>query len=195
MLRNIIIEGVDRMGKGTLISGLKNAHGFFQVIHFEKPERLDYYKSDTDRHQLEFYQRHSYRHMFQMLRTGRFILDRAHLGEAVYAKRYRGYDGDYVFSLEQDENFDRSGVLENTLLVLLTTSDFSFIQDDGLSLDFSKKEEEQDDFKRAFEKSIFRNKLMIDVSNRAGGYRDAKEILNLVSQKFRPESPSRFIGI
>jgi uncharacterized protein related to proFAR isomerase len=68
---------------------------------------------------------------------------------------------------------------ENTLLVLLTTSDWSFIQDDGESFDFSKKEEEQADFVKAFNKSSLPNKLLIDVSEN-GTYKPASHILHEV---------------
>lgn len=179
MLENIIIEGVDRLGKGTLIAGLKNALGYFNVIHYQKPEKLECYNNN-----LKYYQHESFHQMFNMLDVGRLILDRAHLGEAVYSHRYRDYDGDYVFQMELDGTNDGLIFASNTLLVLLTTSDFSFIQDDGLSHDFTKKEEEQEDFKRAFEKSSIKNKLLIDISNGNGGYKPASEILSLVINAF-----------
>lgn len=64
---------------------------------------------------------------------------------------------------------------QNTQLILLTTSDWSFIKDDGESFDFSKKEEEQNDFIAAFNKSILPKKI-IDVSTN-GTYKKIDDIL------------------
>ena len=196
---NIIIEGVDRTGKNTLIDGIMQRLGFFQTLHFQKPELLDYYKaqvrslgtvpSEADQEALRFYQTASFNHMLKLLGTGsRFILNRSHIGEAVYAKRYRGYDGNYVFDLEQlnlelDHRFD-----DSTLLVLLHTSSFDFIKDDGLSFDFSKKEEEQADFIKAFNRSKIQNKLMIDV-NCENSFVPVEQILDLVIERFKASTP------
>lgn len=189
MLKDIIVESVDRLGKNTLIDGVLNALGFFQEIHYQKPRVLELYLKQEDvdesgakkavNHAQKRYQIESFYNMFRMLSNpGRFIMNRAHLGEHVYAPRYRNYSGDYVFDLERQFTNDHgSSFTKTTLLVLLTTSDFGFIQDDGLSFDFDKKEEEQEDFKRAFAKSTIENKLLIDVSNGAGGYRSKEDIL------------------
>ncbi len=66
---------------------------------------------------------------------------------------------------------------QNTQLILLTTSDWSFIKDDGESFDFSKKEEEQNDFIEAFNRSTLPNKIIIDIA-KDGTYKKSKEILN-----------------
>ena len=186
MIKNYIIEGIDRTGKSSLIKGIKNSLGFFQVVHYQKPEILDCYSKDgtwpldkSEKEAVMTYQHRSFCTMFDMLNLGGFIMDRSHLGEAVYSKRYRGYRGDYVFDLEKEHDAANNDFALNTVLVLLTTSDFSFIADDGLSLDFSKKEEEQEDFKKAFNKSIIKSKIMIDVSHQ-GFYKPAKDILEMV---------------
>ena len=182
MKTNLIIEGVDRLGKSTLISGIQNKLGFFNVIHYQKPLRLKCYEELYDDFCLKVYQTESFTNMFKLLKAGRLILDRSHLGEAVYAHRYRGYSGDYVFDLE---NFVADPeVLENTLVVLLTTSDFSFIVDDGESHDFYKKEVEQEDFKLALHRSKFKHKLTVDVSSGNGTYRLADDILYEVLNNF-----------
>lgn len=194
-IKSIIIEGVDRLGKDSLISGLKHQLGQFQVVHYQKPELLDIYVNDAQRNfnttqldsqvknsALKSYQIESFRGMFHMLSSdGKFILNRAHLGEFVYSPRYRQYDGSYVFDLEQRFINDLgSNFHETTLLVLLHTSDFSFIKDDGLSFDFDKKEEEQIDFIRAFERSHIKNKLMLDVCNGSGNFTSKQQILSVV---------------
>lgn len=186
-LNNVIIEGVDRLGKNTLITNLQHHLGFFQEIHFEKPKLLDCY---FDRHSskaeaLKEYQLDSFKYVLAGLtHKTRFILNRSHLGEAVYAHRYRGYDGSYVFDLER-ELIDHGNVFHrSTLLVTLMTSDFSFIADDGLSFDFTKKEEEQADFLKAHERSAIMHKLLIDV-NDGGQFLNPNEIAYRVFEKMQ----------
>lgn len=172
--KQFLIEGVDRMGKSTLIEGLLQELGYHLVVHYEKPKKLKAY-SDLPHKGLFRYQWETYNEMFRMIDVGtKLILDRAHLGEAVYAPMYRKYDGDYVFSME------KLVATHGARLVLLTTSDFSFIKDDGLSLDFSKKEIEQAKFIDAFSRSTIEDKVLVDVANGKGGYRDPKEILAAV---------------
>lgn len=198
-LRSIIVEGVDRLGKTSLIAGLQQHLGGFQVLHYEKPILLDKHindaksrlnrnevDADVKREALKSYQINSFSTMFHALSSGgRFIMDRAHLGEAVYGPRYRQYDGSYVYDLERSFINDRGSKFhETTLLVFLHTSDFSFIQDDGDSFDFSKKDEEQNDFMRAFDRSEIIHKVAIDVSDDAGGFADSNAILSTVVKAF-----------
>lgn len=196
MLNSIIIEGIDRLGKNTLISGLKNRLGFFQEIHYQKPEILDHYVKTA--HQVlnlpddydgpnvksltqKLYQAESFTDMMKLLSTDvPFIMNRAHLGEVVYSPRYRGYAGDYVFNLESNYPV----FLDNTLLVLLHTSSFDFIKDDGLSFDFDKKDEEQMDFIRAFEKSQVKHKLLLDVNDGSGNFVPPEKLLDTVVHAF-----------
>ena len=175
--RHYIIEGCDRLSKSTLVNQIKHTYGFFQVVHYGKPEQLDYYKQHVWYNDSAYcYQIDSFSNGLNALRPGqntKFIFDRFHLGEVVYSPRYRGYSGDYVFTLEDNSQVD---TWDHVALILLTTSDWSFIQDDGDSFDFSKKEEEQHSFIEAFNKSIFKHKFLIDVNNN-GFYKDTSDIL------------------
>lgn len=162
MLQNIVIEGLDRLGKSTLVANLKDRLGHFTALHYGKPEVLSYYERrvgyDSAR---EAYQRESFSGMFKLLSSdARIIMDRGHLGEAVYAHRYRGYDGRYIFDLEQGK------AVENTLLVLLTNTDPDLepkLVDDGLGFDWSKRAEEQADFLQAFRDSKLQHKVLVNV--------------------------------
>ena len=169
--RQFIIEGIDRMGKSSLIKGLLNELGYHLVVHYSKPERLAAYKDLPDpafRYQWELYNQ-----MFWMIEANmRVIFDRGHLGELVYAPLYRKYDVEYVRMMEKQAD------TSTARLVLLTTSDFSFLEDDGLSIDFSKKEEEQARFVEAFRGSAIEDKVLIDVHNGRGGYKTPEQILN-----------------
>ena len=187
-IRKFLIEGLDRTGKDSLIAGIKNKRGFHQVLHFSKPEKLDLYAywpyetpgdGGTNPRALEDYQSDSFRNMFNMLRepNSKIICNRAHLGECVYAPLYRGYDGDYVFDLE--DWYDAS-TLPDTRLILLT-EDFSVSKhfvDDGESFDITKREKEQELFLAAFEKSSIADKRIVSVTAKAGNFRSRGEILN-----------------
>jgi len=83
------------------------------------------------------------------------------LGEVVYAKRYRHYCGRYVFEMEKQFEI----ALKETRMILLYTSNTHMLQDDGKSHDFTKRNEEQEDFLDAFERSRIENKFMFDVYN------------------------------
>ena len=187
MINHVIIEGIDRVGKDTLIKGIQDRLGFFQVVHYQKPLLLEKYVQEKDQKSeaLKLYQFNSFKTMFNLMRGNTKILcNRAHLGETVYAKRYRGYDGNYVFDIERLFSYS-DGPLEHVLLVMLHTSDFSFIGDDGLSLDVTKREEEQADFLTAFDRSIITNKLKIDVCNGNGGFVSSESIIDLVCSRLK----------
>lgn len=194
MINHLMIEGIDRLGKDTLIKGILDRLGFFQMIHYQKPLLLSKYCQEAKSlksgqnvrsEALKAYQFNSFMTMFKLMRGNtRILCNRGHLGEAVYAKRYRDYDGDYVFEIERMFKY-QDGPLDHVLLVLLYTSDFSFITDDGLSLDVTKREEEQADFITAFNRSIIPNKLMIDVSNQRGNFKPAETIMDLVCNQMK----------
>lgn len=190
-----LIEGLDRLGKSTLIDGILNARGFHQVIHYEKPKLLDVYMDPRVVHHkflvkpdekeaawkqraLEEYQYDSFHAMFAMIQSGaHLIMDRAHLGEMVYAPLYRKYNGDYVLSLEEEYHVN---TCYHAKLILLT-EDFSkskHFQDDGQSLGpESARAKEQELFINAFERSKFRYKQIVNVTGEDGNFRPKEDIL------------------
>jgi thymidylate kinase len=182
-INQFIIEGLDRLGKDTLINGIQNRLGFHQVLHYSKPELLDCYLRGHDEQYARLqYQYASFRAMFKMLNSGApLILNRSHLGEATYANLYRGYDGDYVFGLEEVAKVQ---AMNSTRLILLT-EDFrvsDHFKDDGLSLGpVSKRAEEQQLFIRSFNKSAFADKRIICVTDqKTGAFKDKNLILDEV---------------
>ena len=187
------IEGIDRLGKSTLIEGLLNRLGYYQVIHFSKPLKLNAYAHASDRslsfagvplhsQQLYQYQSQSFRNSMLLAKSGaRIIFDRWHLGEAVYAPMYRAYRGDYVFDFERRHELDAVSGLR----LILLTEDFQVSRhfvDDGESLGaVEKREEEQALFLSAFERSIIRDKRVICVTDPAlGGFKPKDWILDEV---------------
>lgn len=166
----IIVEGVDRLGKNLLIDNIIDNYGFHFVIHYSKPKKMAVYDFS-----LYNYQHHSFLSGFDLLFAPDVpvIYNRFHLGEFVYSPMYRDYSGDYVFDMEKSYRVNENN---DVRLILLTTSNFEFIQDDGDSFDFDKKETEQKRFVEAYFKSIIEDKRIVDVHNGRGGFRDAEDI-------------------
>jgi nicotinamide riboside kinase len=184
MTTKFLIDGVDRLGKSTLAKTIMDQLGYHLYVHYDKPKALSFYGTDINRSK-EIFQRKCNDTMFNLLRSPiNIVVDRTHLGEMVYAPLYRGYSGDYVYSLEEDLLCEKPYTApEEIKLILLITSNFDFITDDGQSFDFSKKEDEQRMFIKAWEQSKL-SKVMIDVYNGNGGYKNSKDIFEeIMSQK------------
>lgn len=172
-----IIEGIDRLGKSTLVNNILNTKGHHVVIHYDKPKKFDYYTNSFEsailfKDPLKMLQEDVNTNMMALINSkANIIFDRGHLGECVYAPLYRKYSGDYVFECENAvQNLD------DVKLILLTTSNFELCVDDGLSFNFDNKEKEQALFVQAFNKSKL-NKVMIDVHNGSGGFKSPSEVL------------------
>ena len=181
----ILVEGLDRLGKSTLVEGIQNKLGFFQAIHFGKPKKLKFYEHGKNSYHLakgsgvEYdYQYASFDNMFKILNsTARVIFDRAHLGECVYSPIYRNYSGDYVYDLERNHGMASNATTKLILLVENMFISEHFI-DDGLSFDITKRQQEQDLFEEAFDKSIIKNKQIIHVTDTTTGqFRPKEDIL------------------
>jgi thymidylate kinase len=181
-----IIEGIDHLGKSTLIQAMRQELGNYLVIHNTKPEKLKCYETSPETAaqdcQIDMY--HNY---FHILNSDAFvIMDRGHLGEPVYAQRYRGYDGNYVFNMELKYHTDSR---MRDIRMILLTEDFTIskhFKDDGLSLDVTKREEEQNDYIAAFNKSSIKNKQIVCVTGPDGQFRPREEILKEVIQLDMP---------
>lgn len=177
----IILESIDQLGKDSLIQGLLRKLGYHLVVHYSTPILSEKYHNQlTNTNQfpnipLREYQVESFRMGFKLCENEfNVIFNRSWIGEVVYAPRYRGYSGDYIFELEQEYK----NCTQQLHLILLYTDNFDIMKDDGKSLDYSKREEEMEDFIRAFKRSIIPNKIMINVHNGQGGYRPFQDILD-----------------
>jgi hypothetical protein len=174
-----LIDGIDRLGKSTLAQGILNELGYHLMIHYDKPKILTAYSNGVPNMALASYQMQCNINMFKLLRSDiPVIFDRTHLGELVYAPMYRGYTGEYVYEMEKEFIKDKPFTNEsNVRLILLTTSNFDIVTDDGQSFDFSKKEVEQQLFVDAFSKSNIYDKVKIDVYDGTGRFKSQREIL------------------
>lgn len=182
------IEGLDRLGKSTLIKNIQQQLGFYQVIHFSKPEKLAAYcdpqsafhilHEGEQNIELQHYQYACFCNSMKLAQSGaKLIFDRWHLGEAVYSPLYRKYDGNYVFDLERKYKLDET----NFVRLILLVEDFNvgkhFVSD-GDSFDDTKRKEEQALFVSAFNKSHIVDKLIICVTDpETGNFRPAADIL------------------
>lgn len=196
-----LIDGIDRLGKSSLIQKIQQEFGYHLVIHYDKPKLLghllwvaDEIKSGDPEQMnpeyvkiqhlsreniaLRLYQEDANQGMFNLLLNDTpTIFDRTHLGEMVYAPLYRQYTGDYVYAMEKDALDAKPFSADDDIrLILLTTSNFDMLQDDGLSFDFNKKADEQQMFIDAFNKSYIVNKVMVDVHDGKGEYRSPQDI-------------------
>lgn len=180
------IEGLDRLGKSTLIDGIRQKLGYFEVIHFSKPQKLAAYAQTAavagvppQSLQAYHYQQESFRNSMLLAKSGaRVIFDRWHLGEAVYSPMYRLYDGSYVFDFEKHHDLD----YVSGLRLILLTEDFDVSRhfvDDGESLGaIENREEEQERFIEAFNRSIILDKRIICVTDPGiGGFKPKDWIL------------------
>lgn len=178
------VEGLDRLGKSTLIDGIRDALGYYEVVHFSKPQKLARYANTAGVpgvpagvQQVYHYQHESFLNSMLLAKSGaRIIFDRWHLGEVVYSPMYRGYSGEYVYGLEKllGENAD--------LRLILLTEDFDVARhfvDDGHSLGtVDDREEEQARFVNAFNRSSICDRRIICVTDPGlGGFRPKDQIL------------------
>jgi hypothetical protein len=113
-----------------------------------------------------------YADMFRLFVEGHgarhFIVDRPHVGESVWAKLYKNYDGHYVFDLEKRfiENYDH--VYRNTIqFFLFDTVDRVLEREsarrDGYSYtatDKNKKQAELDAYVKAAGQSMLKTKII-----------------------------------
>lgn len=166
MQKFFIIEGLDRCGKDTQIGLLQKRYfpEFWHVFHYSKIpfDQINQHKE---------YSESLYSDMFLLMADNiiserNFIFNRSHLGESVYAPLYRGYDGDYVFDIERKFLEPTGDVLQQRLFMITLVNDPAILvkRDDGLG--FTKSEEgikkEKERFERAHNKSLIKNKLLIN---------------------------------
>lgn len=181
-VRKTLVEGIDRLGKDTLIRGIQDRLGFHLVLHFEKPLILNCYtQGDQTQSPQRKYQEASFRALMEILSLDwdiGVLCNRSHLGEFVYAPTYRQYAAEYVFELEREF---RLGEKSDVRLVLLT-EDFAHSEhfaDDGRSLGTpGQRMAEQARFIEAFERSGISDKRIICVTNPiSGAFKNSAEIL------------------
>ena len=157
----VIIEGVDNIGKTTLVNVLKKRMAGYKITHLGKPEEdpwangmgKKFAKKYQQTKQLTFYADW----MRRLDENSEFLLfDRGHLGEIVYGSLYRGYDSSSELKI-----FECQFNLSKVLLVLLNTDKPEEIKDDGKSHNPKNLKKELKAFRKAFDESFIPNKLLL----------------------------------
>jgi len=162
----VIFEGMDRCGKDTQTAMLKThfKNNVFHTMHYSNVNGLDSVEC-------RIYSSKLYTEMFDIIKetsvkNQHLILNRAHLGEYVYGKIYRGYEGRYVFNIEEEF----SDILNDIYLVVLVDDAKNIIErDDGNSHSTSLRDVnyEKQRFEEAFELSNIKNKRLIDINDKS----------------------------
>lgn len=164
----IIIEGIDNVGKSTLIRNIrsKSPKTSYSVLDYSNVKGLSVDET-------VIYSNSLYRGMFEIMDNMYFsdlpvgiICDRSHLGEMVYGNIYRGYPGTYVLNIEDDFK-DEPFWEELVLITLVDDAENVISRDDGLSFstDIEGKNEEISLFKLAHETSNIEHKLLVNVKD------------------------------
>jgi hypothetical protein len=164
-----IFEGMDNCLKDTLIQLLRSSLSpQTQILKFSNPPK----NIDSP----EDWQKAHFKDMFDFLESNiannfrNLILNRAHLGEYVYAPIYRGYEGNWIFDLEEAFLKTCHKNIKKLKLFVLYDSDNDqlILREDDKSLsnrDIQKMDIERERFIKAFEKSNFTCKRIFDISN------------------------------
>lgn len=161
---NYVIMGIDRIGKNTFIETCLPNHN---EIHLSKPP------DNAD--PLMFTKAEYAEYFLNLKNSDNIVYNRGHIDEFVYGPIYRNQNTYWLKIYEQEfaEN------LNNTTFILLLSKNFDVMVDDGNSLDYSRRQEEQDLFIKHFDESPFKNKIKIYTIDESG-YRNP----NLIKQDF-----------
>lgn len=157
---NYVVMGIDRIGKNTFIQTCLSG---FEEIHLSKPPK------DVD--PLIWTKAEYADYFIDLKRSDNKVYNRGHIDEFVYGPIYRKVPTYWLKIYEQEFAPD----LDNTCFVLLLSKNFDVMEDDGLSLDYSKRKEEQDLFEKHFDESPFKNKVKIYTIDE-NGYRSKEDI-------------------
>lgn len=166
----LIIEGMDRCGKSTLIANLRK-HYFTNpkliVHHASAPPRG---VADSNAWEVEHYSEVADTFHYLSSKEGYDVIcDRFHLGAIVYGMKYRGLDPYMIYKVDAERV--ANGQEKNIAMILLTDNVENIMsRDDGDSIEASAAEFETTsiEFKRVFWYSTIQNKLHINITDNGG---------------------------
>lgn len=156
---NYVVMGIDRVGKNTFVDKvLRDLDPDIQEIHLSKPpENVD---------PLMFTKAEYSEYFMKLKDNDHLVYNRGHIDEFVYGPLYREQDTYWLKIFEQE----MSDSMDRTVFILLVSDNVNVMEDDGNSLDYSRRQEEQDLFIRNFQESPMKNKVIIRTIDR-NGYR------------------------
>lgn len=163
----LIIEGMDRCGKSTLVEQLRKRY-------FTRPQTIVYHASsppkveDPSAWEVDHYE--ELFDAFDLMSFNGFdvILDRFHLGAIVYGQKYRDSDPAPIYEIDSEW---ANHMEEDCALLLLTdTTEAIMSRDDGASMESSAQEYDgtRAAFLEAFHNSEIAYKLHINVTDNGG---------------------------
>lgn len=174
----IVLEGVDNVGKDTLIENFIRERKNIIVRHFSDPkgrtneERIEYQRADF----LYEFRKQRLREIMRKTPSDVYIWNRSHIGEWVYGKIYRDYDPEWIFNMERVFGFNDDPSI--FLVLLEAEAEFSLKNDDGLSFtsNLEKRKYEMQRFREAFERSGIINKKIINVTKNVTQFKKEQDI-------------------
>ena len=190
MCKIIIIEGTDRVGKSSVITGICEHYQYDNVFvrHCGKPPKnvhLDnvykwqmnaFIKEGELANYIQGLEKNEYQYYENVL-----IYNRYYLGEYVYGVMFREYPKDFISS--RIKFFEETYVdARNTFLITLVADpEFILRNEDGnsFSKNLEQKTTEIELFKEIHEKSIIKNKLAVKV-DKDGKFLPKEQILNTI---------------
>jgi hypothetical protein len=175
LYRDIVISGLDRTGKSTLISNL-------WTYYNTSPNGCSIIRGDKMQKNIVPTEEHRYLYMnsinyaFKNMKLyrdqnipGTRLYDRLHIDEAVYGAKYRKYkkkDISKIYDLEKDyvSEFDEESIF---LIVLVDEPANLLARDDGLGFtsDITEIAEERVMFIDAFNKTNIKRSLLLNIHN------------------------------
>lgn len=176
---HVIVEGLDRTGKSTLVNQIRNHLEFPMVVHSSSPPKGQGYDWEFQ----------YYRRMARIMFNQRFtvspmnmILDRFHFGTGVYGTKYRNYTDRQVYDL-----FDEvESYLPNTTVLIMLVDDPKEIarRDDGDSIEKSVEEyaATKQSFEKAFSYSGIQKKLRIHITDNGGFVNTLPTVLKFIEE-------------
>jgi len=164
----IIIEGMDNCGKSTLIKKLSSEDKNPKKLCFNSTSPPKGVESDW-----AIYNNFAvFGKSMDLSEDGwNIYMDRAHLGETVYAPLYRDMDPSWVWKMERELELNE----ECVLIVMVCDKTHAEEHNDGNNISDDHHDEERKLFENSYRTSSIENKLLVDVSDK-GFEESQKEI-------------------
>ena len=162
-MKLLIVEGLDRCGKDTLINEFLEKYPNSKMVHWGYPQgNTNQEKTDYQKMSFEFFMK-EFKFLDNKNELDLLIWNRAHIGECVYGPLYRESEPEWIYELEKDY------LLKDNVYLVYLYGDTEFLlkNDDGESFttDVNKKNHEAELFKAAVNKSLIKTKIKIKVND------------------------------
>lgn len=162
----LIVCGLDRCGKTTLINNLRKNY-------FKSPDTLVIHSSAPP--DVENKNEWEIDHYYSVFKTSKLlsrigydiIFDRFHLGAIVYGEKYRNADASKIYELEQHQ---LSGFEEIAIVLLTDNAEEVVKRDDGESNEKNIEDFEQTKlaFEKSLQNSVCKHKLLVNITENGG---------------------------